>query len=281
MGGERDLTERELSHLSGWRDSAPVRVGNGAWRQQQLDVYGAVLDAAWVLREQLDPIDPLTQQFLVAAVETAARRWTEEDQGIWEIRGPARRYLYSTLMCWVALDRGITLAGALDAADRVGRWTEVREQIRDAILTDGWNAELGAFAQTLGGDDLDASALRMAGCGILPADDPRLRSTIDAVVAGLSDEHGLLYRYRTDDGLAGHEGTFLLCTFWLVEALAATGRADEAEKVLHRAASYANDLGLLAEEVARDGSGMLGNFPQAFSHLGLVLACQALVEARS
>lgn len=281
MGGERDLTERELSHLSGWHDSAPVRVGNGAWRQHQLDVYGAVLDAAWVLREQLDPMDPPTRQFLIAAVETAAERWTDEDQGIWEIRGPARRYLYSALLCWVALDRGVRLADALGATDRRDRWTVVRDEIRTAILTEGWNEQIGAFAQTLGGSDLDASSLHLAFCGILPGDDPRLRSTIDAVVAGLSDKRGLLYRYRNDDGLAGAEGTFLLCTFWLVEALAATGRADEAEEVLTRAASYANDLGLLAEQVDGDDGRLLGNFPQAFSHLGLVLAGHALARARS
>ena len=279
LGGERDLTERELDHLTGWRDSAPVRVGNGAWRQEQQDVYGAVLDAAYVLRDQLQPIDPPTQRFLIAAVEAAAERWQHEDQGIWEIRGPARRYLHSALLCWVALDRGVRLAGALGAADRIGRWTGVRELIRTAILTDGWNADVGAFTQTLGGRDLDASSLLMAVVGILPGDDPRLHSTIDAIVAGLSDEHGLLYRYRADDGLDGAEGTFLLCTFWLVEALAATGRTGEAEQVLRRAASYANDLGLLAEQVDRDGGALLGNFPQAFSHLGLVLAGQALVTA--
>lgn len=279
LGGERDLTERELDHLTGWHDSAPVRVGNGAWRQQQQDVYGAVLDAAYVLRDQLQPIDPPTRKFLIAAVDAAAGRWQREDQGIWEIRGPARRYLHSALLCWVALDRGIRLADAIGASDRIGRWADVREQIRTAILTDGWNAEIGAFAQTLGGRDLDASSLLMAVVGILPGDDPRLHSTIDAIVAGLSDDQGLLYRYRADDGLEGDEGTFLLCTFWLVEALAATGRTIEAEQVLRRAAAYANDLGLLAEQVDRDGGGLLGNFPQAFSHLGLVLACQALAAA--
>ena len=278
LGGERDLSERELDHLTGWHDSAPVRVGNGAWRQQQQDVYGAVLDAAYVLRDRLDPIEAPTRTFLIAAVEAAAQRWQHEDQGIWEIRGPARRYLHSALLCWVALDRGVRLAGAIGASDRIGRWTDIREQIRTAILTDGWNDEIGAFAQTLGGRELDASSLLMAVVGILPGDDPRLHSTIDAIVAGLSDDHGLLYRYRADDGLDGDEGTFLLCTFWLVEALAATGRTTEAEKVLRGAASYANDLGLLAEQVGRDG-GLLGNFPQAFSHLGLVLACQALVSA--
>jgi GH15 family glucan-1,4-alpha-glucosidase len=278
LGGERDLTERELGHLTGWHDSGPVRVGNGAWRQEQLDVYGAVLDAAYVLRDQLQPIDPPTRDFLIAAVEAAAGRWQHEDKGIWEIRGPARRYLHSALLCWVALDRGIRLADAIGALDRVGRWTDVREQIRTTILTDGWNAEIGAFTQTLGGSDLDASSLLMAVVGILAGDDPRLHSTIDAIVAGLSDEQGLLYRYRADDGLDGEEGTFLLCTFWLVEALAATGRTTEAEQVLHRAAAFVNDLGLLAEQVDRDG-GALGNFPQAFSHLGLVLACQALVTA--
>nr|WP_308129605.1 glycoside hydrolase family 15 protein [Actinoplanes polyasparticus] len=281
VGGERDLTERELNHLDGWRDSGPVRVGNGAWRQHQHDVYGAILDAAYVLRDELQPMDESTQEFLIAAVEAAATHWRNEDQGIWEIRGPSRRYLHSALLCWVALDRGIELADLIGAADRVSRWSAEREEIRETILTEGWNDAVGAFTQTLAGDDLDASCLLMAVVGILPGDDPRLHATIDAIVANLSDGQGLLYRYRTSDGLTGDEGTFLLCTFWLVEALAATGRTDEAKQVLHRAASFANDLGLLAEQVDRNDGLLLGNFPQAFSHLGLILASQAVAMADS
>jgi len=279
VGGERDLSERELHHLSGWRDSAPVRTGNGAWTQHQQDVYGALLDAAFVLRTQLDPMDQATQAFLVAAVEAAAGGWRTPDQGIWEIRGPARRYLHSALMCWVALDRGIALAGALGADDRVPRWAQVRADIRAAILEHGWDSEVGAFTQSFGSPELDSSALLVALVGILPPGDPRLASTIDAVTAALSDERGLLYRYRNEDNLAGEEGTFLLCTFWLAEALAVTGRPAEAEQVLRRAAACANDLGLLAEQTSATTGELLGNYPQAFSHLGLVLAAQAVAAA--
>ena len=281
VGGERDLSERELPHLTGWRDSAPVRVGNGAWTQRQQDVYGALLDAAYRFRDDLADLGEATQALLVAAVDTAASTWQEADQGIWEIRGPAARYLHSTLMCWIALDRGIALAEVLGASDRIATWEAVRAEIGQTILTDGWNPDVASFTQVLGRPDLDASTLLIAGSGLLPADDPRLAATIDAVTAGLTDERGLVRRYRGDDGLEGDEGSFLICTFWLAEALAVTGRVDEAEAVLERAAGYANDLGLFAEEVDTATGELLGNFPQAFSHLGLVLAAQAVADARS
>ncbi|MEP6464414.1 MAG: glycoside hydrolase family 15 protein [Frankiaceae bacterium] len=279
VGGERDLTEHELPHLAGWRDSKPVRSGNGAWTQHQQDVYGALLDAAYVLREQLGTLDEPTRALLVAAVEAAAENWQVEDKGIWEIRGPARPYLHSILMCWVALDRGLKMLDQLRVPDRSARWEDVRERIREAILDRGWSDQAGAFTQSLGSAELDASSLLIALVGILPPDDHRLAATIDAVIAGLSDERGLLYRYRNDDGLDGDEGTFLLCTFWLAQALAVTGRAQQAEDVLRRAAGYANDLGLLAEQVDTTTGELLGNYPQAFSHLGLVLAAHAVAAA--
>ncbi len=279
VGGERDLTERELPHLAGWRGNAPVRSGNGAWNQRQHDVYGALLDAAYVLREDLGELDGATRGLLVGAVQTAAAIWAEPDQGIWEIRGPARRYLHSALMCWVALDRGVRMSDQLRAGDRRADWERTRDEIRAAILDRGWNAELDTFTQTLDGTDLDASSLLVALAGILPPDDPRLAATIDATMRELSDERGLIYRYRSDDGLAGQEGTFLLCTFWLAEALAVTGRTEEADQVLRRAADCANDLGLLAEQVDPGSGQLLGNYPQAFSHLGLVLGAQAVATA--
>ena len=278
--GEHDLTEHEVAHLSGWRDSAPVRVGNGAWNQVQLDVYGALLDAAYVLRDDLDALDDATRHLLVAAVDTAATRWTDEDQGIWEIRGPARPYLHSKLMCWVALDRGIAIVDLLGATERVSRWTKTRDQIRDVIVEQAWNPRLGAFTQSLGGDELDAAVLHMALVGILPPDDPKLASTVDAIAEQLTDSRGLLRRYRGDDGLEGEEGSFLLCTFWLAEAQAAIGRLDAAEETLALAVDSANDLGLFAEQIDAETGEMLGNYPQAFSHLGLILAAQAIATAR-
>lgn len=280
IGGERDLSERELTHLSGWSDSGPVRVGNGAWQQHQLDVYGALLDAAWTLRDQLDPLAESTAEFLIAAVEAAAQHWTEDDQGIWEIRGDGRPFLHSKLMCWVALDRGVSLADRLGVEKgQVDRWRRGAEEIRQDILDRGWNDEAGAYTQSFGSTDLDASVLLMAITGFLGPDDERLRSTIDAIEAGLSDPRGLLYRYRGNDDHEAPEGTFLLCTFWLAHALALIGEVERSRVVLDRAASYATDLGLLAEQVDPDSGALWGNFPQAFSHLGLVIAAQALADA--
>jgi GH15 family glucan-1,4-alpha-glucosidase len=279
IGGERDLSERELPHLAGWRDSQPVRVGNGAWTQRQLDVYGELLGAAQRLVEQLGELDPVTRRFLTAAADTAASRWKEKDQGIWEIRGEPRDFLYSKLMCWVALDRAITLAPQLGAEDRVAGWTTARDEIRAAILEHGWNEQAGAFTQAFGGEDLDASNLMLVITGFLPGDDPRMKATIDATAERLTDERGLVYRYLAQDGLAGEEGTFLLCTFWLAQAQALAGEVDQAVATFERAVAAINDVGLLAEEIDADGE-MIGNFPQAFSHIGLVNAAWAIAQAQ-
>jgi len=279
VGGERDLSERSLTHLAGWRASRPVRIGNGAWNQRQLDVYGELLGAARRLRDQLSDLDEVTRTFLVEVADAAATRWQERDQGIWEVRGDARDFLYSKLMCWVALDSALNLADLLHAQHRIAPWTATREQIRDAILKDGWSEKAGAFTQTFGSDDLDASTLMMPIVGFLPATDPRMRSTIDAIAEKLTDEHGLVYRYRASDGLAGEEGTFLLCTFWLAQAQALAGEVERARATFERAIAYANDVGLLAEEVDPATGELLGNFPQAFSHIGLVNAAWAISQA--
>jgi GH15 family glucan-1,4-alpha-glucosidase len=280
VGGEHDLSERELAHLAGWRDSRPVRVGNGAWQQRQLDVYGELLGAAHRLSGELGQLDPVTQHFLAAAADMAASRWTEKDQGIWEIRGEPRDFLYSKLMCWVALDRAIALAPQLGAEDRTGKWAVTRDQIRAAILERGWNEQAGAFTQSFGSEDLDASSLMLAITGFLPGDDPRITATTDAIAARLTDERGLVYRYLAHDGLAGEEGTFLLCTFWLAQAQALAGELDQATATFGRAIAAINDVGLLAEEVDRGSGEMIGNFPQAFSHIGLINAAWAIAQAQ-
>jgi GH15 family glucan-1,4-alpha-glucosidase len=279
IGGERDLTERSLKHLSGWRGSRPVRIGNGAWDQRQLDVYGELLGAAGQLADHLGGLDPSARQFLIQAADAAAARWPEQDQGIWEVRGGPRDFLYSKLMCWAALDRAIGLAEHLGAQDRVSAWSITREEIRQAILERGWSHRAGAFSQAFGSDDLDASALMMPIVGFLPGDDPRMRATIDAIAERLTDERGLVYRYRAHDGLEGDEGTFLLCTFWLAQAQALAGEIDQARATFERAIVYANDVGLLAEEVDPATGELLGNFPQAFSHIGLVNAAWAIAQA--
>src|SRR4051794_10768644 len=282
VGGEHDLTERTLPHLEGWRDSRPVRVGNGAWNQQQVDVYGELLGAAHQLRDYLEGIDETTRGFLIACADAAAVRWLEADQGIWEVRGEPRHFLYSKVMCWVALDRAISMAGLLRAEDRVEEWKRTRDEIHQAVLEQGWSESAQAFTQSFGSDDLDASNLMLAIVGFLPPTDPGMLATIDAIDERLTDERGLVYRYRTEggvDGLAGEEGTFLLCTFWLAEALARAGQAERARGVFARAARYCNDVGLLAEEVDPDTGELLGNFPQAFSHIGLVNAAWAISQA--
>jgi alpha,alpha-trehalase len=282
VGGEHELSERVLGHLRGWRDSRPVRVGNGAWNQRQVDVYGELLSAATLLADQLPTVDPDTRWFLTACADTAALRWRDRDQGIWEVRGEPQHFLYSKVMCWVALDRAIAIAGQLDAEDRVEVWCTIRDEIAEAVLTQGWSEEAGAFTQYFGSTALDASNLMLPIVGFLPATDPRMRATIDAIADRLTDERGLVYRYRTEggvDGLAGEEGTFLLCTFWLAQALALAGEVERARAVFERAASFGSDLGLLAEEVDPGSGDLLGNYPQAFSHIGLVNAAWAIDQA--
>jgi GH15 family glucan-1,4-alpha-glucosidase len=259
-----------------------VRVGNGAWNQQQVDVYGELLGAAVQLRDYLHEIDDTTRGFLVACADAAAVRWREADQGIWEARGEPRHFLYSKVMCWVALDRAVAMAGLLGAEHRVEEWKGTRDEIHQTVLEQGWSETARAFTQSFGSDELDASNLMLAIVGFLPPTDARMLATIDAIDDRLTDERGLVYRYRTEggvDGLAGEEGTFLLCTFWLAEALALTGQAERAREVFAGAARYCNDVGLLAEEVDPVTGELLGNFPQAFSHIGLINAAWAISQA--
>ncbi len=280
--GERALYERELGHLSGWRDSAPVRVGNQAWTQRQVDIYGELLAAVDRLSGQIGELTAATREFLVLVADTAARRWREKDQGIWEIRGPARDFLHSKVMCWVALDRAVSLAGTLGAESKVAGWIQTRDEIHATVLREGWSDEAGAFTQYFGSRDLDASSLMMPIVGFLPAADPRMLATIDAIAERLTHESGLVYRYDTRggvDGLDSREGAFMLCTFWLAQALALADQPERARQVFESAIRYVNDLGLLAEEVDPGSGELLGNFPQAFSHIGLVNAAWAIAEA--
>ncbi len=240
------------------------------------------LASAYQLREQLGELDPSTRTFLTGLADAAAAQWQRTDNGIWEVRGVPRHFLYSTLMCWVALDRAAAMAEQLHAGARAAGWAAEAERIREAILRRGWNDDVGAFTQTLDGTELDASALMIPIVGLLPATDPRVQSTIDAVAAQLTDDRGLVYRYHAAggvDGLDGEEGTFLLCTFWLAQALAMAGRTRAARAVFARAAAYANDVGLLAEEIDPGTGEQLGNMPQAFSHIGLVNAAWAIHRA--
>ena len=284
IAGEHDLTERELPHLRGWRDSRPVRVGNGAWGQTQLDVYGELLNSLYVYHEQLGDLHAEIQRFAADLANTAARRWREMDAGMWEMRGEPRHHLSSKVLCWVALDRAIALAPQLGTHAEVDRWTAERDEIREAVLTRGWSEARQAYAQSFDSDDLDAAQLLMPILGFLPATDERMRSTIDAIADGLTDD-GLVLRYRNEeglnaDGLTGEEGTFVICSFWLVSALAKAGEIDRAERLFDKLVAYANDLGLLAEEIDTANRELLGNFPQAFSHVGLITAAWEIDKAR-
>jgi GH15 family glucan-1,4-alpha-glucosidase len=284
IAGEHDLAERELPYLRGWRDSRPARVGNGAWGQTQLDVYGELLNSLWLYRERLGELHLEIQAFVADLARTAARRWKETDQGMWEMRGEPRHHLSSKVLCWTALDRAVRLAPQLGMHAMVEQWSAARDQIRAAVLERGWSEERRAFAQSFDSDELDASQLLMPILGFLPASDERMRSTIEAIAAGLTED-GLVLRYRTDegegaDGLSGEEGTFVICSFWLVSCLAKAGEVDRAEKLFDGLVAYANDLGLLAEEIDTKNGELLGNFPQAFSHIGLITAAYEIDKAR-
>ena len=284
VGGEHDLSERVLSHLDGWRSSRPVRVGNGAWCQNQLDVFGELLNAIHLYRERLGALHPEIQRFVADLATAAASRWREPDAGMWEMRGEPAHHVSSKVMCWVALDRAVRMAPQLGGFARTGEWARERDRIREAVLERGWSDAKGAFAQAFDSDELDAAALLMPLVGFLPASDPRMRSTIDSIERELGAD-GLVLRYRTvkgdnPDGLSGGEGTFVICSFWLVSCLARAGELERATAMFDRLSSHANDLGLLAEEIDPVNGELLGNFPQAFSHVGLINAAWDL-DSRS
>jgi GH15 family glucan-1,4-alpha-glucosidase len=284
IGGEHDLSERELPHLRGWRDSQPVRVGNGAWGQTQLDVYGELLNSLHLYREQLGELHPEIQEFVAYLADMAAARWSETDAGMWEMRGEPRHHLSSKVLCWVALDRAVKLAPSLGSHAKGDEWAAERDRIRDAILVRGWSEERQAYVQSFDSDELDAAQLLMPIVGFLPADDERMRATIEAIARDLTED-GLVLRYRNEeglnaDGLTGEEGTFVICSFWLVSCLAKAGEVERAAQLFDQLSGYANDVGLLGEEIDTASGEQLGNFPQAFSHIGLITAAYEIDKAR-
>jgi GH15 family glucan-1,4-alpha-glucosidase len=283
--GERDLAERELAHLSGYCESRPVRIGNGAADQKQLDVFGEVLDCIHLYRRQGgferygETLDGPMWAMLQSLVEHVCAHWQEPDSGIWEVRGDLRHFVYSKVMCWVALDRGIRAAQQLHLEADLPRWCLVRDQIRTDILSHGYNTSLGAFTQSYDDSTLDASNLMLPLVGFIPPDDPRMRSTVDRIMEQISDENGFVYRYYKDDGLTGSEGTFTICTFWLVDNLAMQGRIAEARSLFERLLSYAGRLGLFSEEIDSRENVALGNYPQAFTHIALINSAVNLQKA--
>ncbi|MBA3423190.1 MAG: glycoside hydrolase family 15 protein [Rubrobacter sp.] len=285
LDGHHDLTEETLDHLDGYRGSRPVRLGNGAYDQLQLDIYGELMDAVYLYNKHGNPISYDLWTRLRTLINWVCDNWQREDEGIWEIRGGRRHFVYSKLMCWVAVDRGLRLASKRSfPADRE-RWLAVRDEIYEEIMDRGWSPQRNAFVQSYDDDTLDASNLIMPLVFFLAPNDPRMLGTLDATNRPPRDgglvANSLVYRYdveKSSDGLAGEEGTFSLCTFWLVEALTRAGRTDEARLMFEQMLGYANHLGLYAEEIGHSGEA-LGNFPQAFTHLTLISAAFNLDRA--
>jgi len=273
--GERRLPERELTWLAGYEGSRPVRVGNGASRQFQLDVYGEVLDVLHQARRH--HVEPDDQSWAIQRVMLAdlERRWREPDEGIWEVRGPRRHFTHSKVMAWVAFDRGVKAVEEFGRQGPVERWRASRDEIHAEVLERGWDGELGSFVQSYGSKRLDASLLTIPLFRFLPAEDPRVRGTLEAVRRELLVD-GFVQRYRHDedvedvDGLPPGEGAFFLCSFWFVDNLILLGELDEAQELFERLLALRNDLGLLSEEYDPRLRRLVGNFPQAFSHIGLV-----------
>jgi GH15 family glucan-1,4-alpha-glucosidase len=275
LGGERRLAEWEIRELEGYRGSAPVRVGNAASEQLQLDMYGHLLDLAWRWHERGRSPDDDYWRFLVSLVDTAAARWQEPDRGIWEIRGEPQHFVHSKVMCWVALDRGIRLASQSFRQAPLARWDRVAKEIRDAVETEGYDQSGGHFVVAFGSQEVDAALLLLPEFEFVPYNDERMIRTVD-VIAERLDEGGLVRRYRHPDGLRGKEGVFIACTFWLAECYARMGRMAEAEVVFLRASATANDLGLFSEEFDVTRRTALGNFPQGLTHLSHIAAAVAL-----
>ncbi|MEZ4313428.1 MAG: glycoside hydrolase family 15 protein [Polyangiaceae bacterium] len=281
VSGGHDLTETVLDHLDGYKGSRPVRVGNGAAHQLQLDIYGELIDSVYLYDKYGSPISYDSWKKLTRMVDWVGNNWNQPDEGIWEVRGGRRHFVYSKLQCWVALDRALRLAQKRSFPMDRERISRVRDTIYESIMQEGYREDLTSFVQSYGSRALDASALMMPLVRFLSPTDPRMLGTLDRTLAELTSD-SLVHRYETGkhggDGLRGDEGTFSICTFWLVEAMARAGRLDEARFIFEKMLTYANHLGLYSEEIGPTGES-LGNFPQAFTHLGLISAAFCLDRA--
>ncbi|MET9534042.1 MULTISPECIES: glycoside hydrolase family 15 protein [unclassified Streptomyces] len=283
LAGERRLPETELGWLRGHEGSAPVRTGNGAVNQLQLDVYGEVIDSLYLARTSGLANEPHAWSLQLALLGFLESRWREPDEGLWEVRGPRRHFVHSKVMAWVAADRAVrTLEAEPKLRGDVERWRRMRDEVHREVCEKGFDKERNTFTQSYGSTELDAATLLIPQVGFLPPDDPRVAGTVDAVRRELC-HHGLVRRYSVEgpsvDGLPGGEGTFLVCSFWLADALRLTGRVKEAEALFEKLLALRNDVGLLAEEYDPEAGRQLGNFPQAFSHVGLVNTALALARA--
>jgi GH15 family glucan-1,4-alpha-glucosidase len=281
VDGSRDLTERTLDHLPGYEHSAPVRIGNDAAKQRQTDVLGEVMIALQLARDLGAREDPDSWSLQRALMDDLAEHWDEPDNGLWEIRGPRRKFTHSRVMVWAAFDRAIAAVERQGLDGPVDKWREIRDQVREEVLTHGYDEKRNTFTQHYETTEVDASLLVLSDVGFVQGGDPRMLGTIKAIEEDLLRD-GLLLRYRTEsgvDGLSGAEHPFLACSFWLVEAYALAGRLDDAHALMRRLLELPNDLGLLSEEYDPVGKRFVGNFPQAFSHLALVSAAVQLDTA--
>jgi GH15 family glucan-1,4-alpha-glucosidase len=280
LGGERRLTEIELPELEGYRGSRPVRIGNGAYSQFQLDIYGEVLDSAHLYRKSGGEVDPEYWEYLQRVASFVIDHWREPDDGIWETRGGRQHFVFSKVMCWVALDRALKIARALNLPGEVDRWQEVRAAIKGDVLDKGYDPGRRAFVQAYGSKGLDAANLMLPLVGFIRAEDPRMRSTIEGIQRELTSPQGFVHRYKEfDDGLPGNEGAFTICGFWLVDNLIYLGEIDRARALFSELRGCANDLGLYSEELDPKTGEMLGNFPQAFSHVAFINTAVQLEKA--
>ncbi len=278
LAGERRLTELELAWLPGYERSLPVRIGNDAYRQHQLDVYGEVMDALHLARRKGLPPDDDAWRVQRALLEFLETDWQHPDEGIWEVRGPRRQFTHSKVMAWVAMDRAVKAVEWFGLPGEAGRWRCLRREIHEQVCQAGFNPEVNSFVQFYGSQEPDASLLMLPLVGFLPADDPRMRGTVDYIQRVLLRD-GFVARYPTHpeiDGLPEGEGAFLICTFWLADNLALAGRRDEAVSLFERLLALRNDVGLLSEQYDPEARRLLGNFPQAFSHVGLINTARGL-----
>jgi GH15 family glucan-1,4-alpha-glucosidase len=280
LEGKSRLTENELVHLKGYKNSKPVRVGNNAYNQRQWDIYGEVMDSALRLSDYTGKIDEDMWPFFRDICDLASKNWRRPDEGIWEVRNGRFHFVYSKVMCWVALDRGIKIARRYGFDAPIQLWQRIREEIRQDILENGYDKDMNSFIQYYGSKNLDASLLLLPLLDFLPIDDNRIQNTIRACQKNLMRQ-GFLLRYRAEDGLKGEEGAFILCNFWLIECLALSGKTDEAKELLDRTLKAANHLGLFSEEYDYSRNLMLGNFPQAFSHIGFINAAIAVFRTKT
>ncbi len=277
IGGEREIPETILDHLEGYRRSSPVRIGNAASKQLQLDIYGILADYIYFLHTLGWTTGRVYENLVRYSADEAMKEWQNSDSGIWEMRQP-RQFVESTMWCYVALDRAIKIARELGYVDDWQRWEPVRKKIKSHILSDGWSEKKKAFTMVFGGEDLDAANLLMPLVGFLPARDPKMTATIQRIRQELSKDD-LVYRYIVDDGQLGKEGAFTVCSFWMVDCLTRMGKLREAEGLLNQLIKRGNHLGLYSEEIDPETGQALGNFPQAYTHMGLITASVHLEEA--